>query len=422
MKEKLYIKNFAGIKEAEIELNKINILIGPQATGKSVIAKLLYFFNDLVAVLPFVFQEGGKETEFANFISFKFDGIFPKRSLGNSDFIIKYILGNEYFQISKSDLSIYGVNLTWSEYFKNKMSEYAIFFQKDQEFVIASQKKYRNTIFRSDYINSIYSDLEKSISTDRIFIPAGRSYFASMQKNIFTVLENIKNYDVDVFITEFGSFYDNAKSNIQEKLHQNTDNINHKFGLRWIDNLLNRLLGGVYERRFNLDYVIHNDGRETLISSSSSGQQEVLPLLITLKYLLLMDYWKDGVDVFIEEPEAHLFPSSQRDIVEAFSVVYNSVRIPMNLFITTHSPYILTSFNNLMEAGLIKRKNRKLKELYKIVPKEQILDPKDVSAYSVTHDGVKSIIDPETELILADEIDDVSDQLMVQFDDLMDLR
>lgn len=38
--ERLIIDNFAGIKHLEIELKKINILIGPQGTGKSVCAKL----------------------------------------------------------------------------------------------------------------------------------------------------------------------------------------------------------------------------------------------------------------------------------------------------------------------------------------------------------------------------------------------
>lgn len=41
MKDKLIIKNFGPVKEAEIELKKVNIFIGPQGSGKSTIAKVI---------------------------------------------------------------------------------------------------------------------------------------------------------------------------------------------------------------------------------------------------------------------------------------------------------------------------------------------------------------------------------------------
>lgn len=44
--EKLTVKNFLNIKDVEFNLSNINIIIGQQASGKSVIAKLVYFFKD----------------------------------------------------------------------------------------------------------------------------------------------------------------------------------------------------------------------------------------------------------------------------------------------------------------------------------------------------------------------------------------
>ena len=41
--EKLTVKKFLNIKDIEFNLSKINIIIGQQASGKSVIAKLVYF-------------------------------------------------------------------------------------------------------------------------------------------------------------------------------------------------------------------------------------------------------------------------------------------------------------------------------------------------------------------------------------------
>jgi AAA15 family ATPase/GTPase len=47
MQEKIVVENFGGITEAEINLKKINIFIGPQASGKSVLAKLIYFLTQI---------------------------------------------------------------------------------------------------------------------------------------------------------------------------------------------------------------------------------------------------------------------------------------------------------------------------------------------------------------------------------------
>ena len=41
MSEYLKIRNFLVVKDAEVELKKINVIIGPQANGKSLIAKLI---------------------------------------------------------------------------------------------------------------------------------------------------------------------------------------------------------------------------------------------------------------------------------------------------------------------------------------------------------------------------------------------
>ena len=42
---KLTVKNFSVIKEAELEFGKITVLIGPQASGKSLLCKLAFFFG-----------------------------------------------------------------------------------------------------------------------------------------------------------------------------------------------------------------------------------------------------------------------------------------------------------------------------------------------------------------------------------------
>ena len=46
--ETIYIENFAGIKKMDFDFKSINILIGPQGSGKSVTVKLMYFFKNFI--------------------------------------------------------------------------------------------------------------------------------------------------------------------------------------------------------------------------------------------------------------------------------------------------------------------------------------------------------------------------------------
>lgn len=45
--ETLHVKDFLVIKEAKFDIKKINIIIGSQANGKSIIAKLIYLFSEV---------------------------------------------------------------------------------------------------------------------------------------------------------------------------------------------------------------------------------------------------------------------------------------------------------------------------------------------------------------------------------------
>lgn len=45
--ERIEIYNFGPIKEACFDIKKLNIIIGEQASGKSIISKLIYFFKNI---------------------------------------------------------------------------------------------------------------------------------------------------------------------------------------------------------------------------------------------------------------------------------------------------------------------------------------------------------------------------------------
>src|SRR5690606_29500741 len=130
-----------------------------------------------------------------------------------------------------------------------------------------------------------------------------------------------------------------------------------------------------YVREKEKDYLVHKDQRKVNLTNASSGQQETVPLIIILKTLTRINSVGGGFTLYIEEPEAHLFPTAQKRIVELLARTFNSADNKFHIFVTTHSPYILSSFNNLIYSGNIKNKlileGKKSDKLNKVIPTKE---------------------------------------------------
>lgn len=91
--------------------------------------------------------------------------------------------------------------------------------------------------------------------------------------------------------------------------------------------------------------------------------------------------------------------------------------------VTTHSPYILSSFNNLIEAGKISADTPDKKEaVFKVVPESEVLDPSKLYAYSISKGDIKILIDSDTKLISQNDLDSVSDDLAIDFGELLEIE
>ncbi|HEX8349481.1 MAG TPA: AAA family ATPase, partial [Hymenobacter sp.] len=129
---------------------------------------------------------------------------------------------------------------------------------------------------------------------------------------------------------------------------------------------------------------------------------------------------------YIEEPDAHLHPEGQRDIVNLMAAVYNQREAPLQLLLTTHTPYLLSSFNNLIYAGQLDKQLEDndiigRKKLYATVPKELHMQLADFRVYGIENGKATSLIDEEFGLLMAQSLDSVSDIIADQFGALMDL-
>jgi len=171
---------------------------------------------------------------------------------------------------------------------------------------------------------------------------------------------------------------------------------------------------GEYVYADEQDWIL-NKGIRTNLANASSGQQESLPMLLMLKTWPFV-YGKETT-FFIEEPEAHLFPVSQKQIISLIATIYNS--FGHSFFITTHSPYILTAINNLVVGQDAYDKangdKNKLKKLEKVLATDELIRLGDVSAYTLNKGKLESIIDLENRLIGANLLDAVSDEFDTAF-------
>jgi len=128
------------------------------------------------------------------------------------------------------------------------------------------------------------------------------------------------------------------------------------------------------------------------------------------------------MSIFIEEPEANLFPERQKNIAYFLASLQKKKNRP-ELILSTHSPYILTSLNNLLFANQIIKENETLKEkVNKIIDDKFLIDHEDCDAYLVSDGTVRSMMHEETKLIDADEIDNVSVSSAKDFDSLLQIQ
>lgn len=151
---------------------------------------------------------------------------------------------------------------------------------------------------------------------------------------------------------------------------------------------------------------------------SSSGQQEVIWIVLLL-FVIIME--NRDVFIVIEEPEAHLFPTAQRDMIELIALLITTS--DSHVMITTHSPYILSAFNIYLYAGKLTKQLDKQNKL-NIDKKLRITKP--FAAYFVNsftgQFQKEDIVDSELGLIKAETIDDISNEMNEMFVQFIELE
>lgn len=410
------IENFSTLKHCRIDLRRFNVFIGPQASGKSVIAKLLFFF----AEFPNVYFRKGvlndwNKKSIDRALRERFEQIFPKYSWELGEYSIKYRRGEVEVRIDYGRTAAGKAKLAIS-YPENVMQDYRKYKSGHKKIVQEIQNKLSPEKI-TQFLEDISADRVRHyipgyipvLSNPLLFIPASRSFFSNLQSNIFTFLA--ENINIDPFMSEFGSAYESIKRFYGEKMFS----VKQKHGeLR--NRILISVLQGEYMHKDHKDWIQCKHGTIN-IANASSGQQEALPMLLMLCTIPFTRPFGIKKSIYIEEPEAHLFPFAQKNIVALLSLIYANTDHEITL--TTHSPYILSAMNVLITAHDYAKKHG-VDKAREIIGDAMPIAFEDVAAYTVEKGTARSIMDPETRLVGESIIDAVSDSFAAEFDRLLE--
>jgi hypothetical protein len=240
----------------------------------------------------------------------------------------------------------------------------------------------------------------------QLFVPAGRSFFTSIGRAI-AVFEQSNTLDPLTII--FGRIF---RARLESLYRGRQAEASPRFKRAFTE-----ILGGELKGTRDEEHLSMKDGRRIPLSLLSSGQQELLPLLMALPGHLPQRYKQL---LYIEEPEAHLFPSAQSQLVEVLASLTSAPREQTNLVITTHSPYVLAKFNNLILAGTLAR-SRSKEDVAAIVPPESWLTKGRLGAYAICEGRLCEITQSDG-LIDAEYLDSVSGVIAEEFENLLELE
>lgn len=387
MSERVVIRNFLSIEHAEIHLSQVTAIIGPQASGKSLVAKTFLFFRNYLFDLLFEAVEAAADKRtFDKEQRERFVELFHIEQGTDRDFSIHYEKNGVKISV-QGQKGGKNLQLKTSQNISKLFAKMKIDLHKFKD-RNESQNKHH---LRSD----IYEFFEKYPNKlgnlhdlpQTLLVPAARSFYSTIRSEVFSLLSAQKT--LDPVTVQFGRFYEVAKRHFESR------RTGRKPGIIKFDEFQltsKRILKGEFVRRESKDWLKTDWGLIEL-PNSSSGQQEALPLLMSLSFY--PSRFSSDQLLIIEEPEAHLFPLAQKEIIDM--AVDVSEKSKCNIFFTSHSPYILACLNNhLVRTGKTRGK-------------------RFINAYYM-HDGrCDEIFDDEDGLIDFSVLDSVSEDISREF-------
>ncbi len=385
--DRLIVKNFGPLKDINIKLNEINLFIGENGSGKSVLGKLITILYNIYNNMNLTMDNIIKSFDEYKINYLSKDTIIELTGISNDNKIENMItIKNLEFQFG-SLMNNFKNNYSKLQSIKNHQEEEINKFTNYLKTIkkLNNEKKLKYILKKLETINNIISKFNKLQSR---YIPSERNFISIISQSLSSFI--VADIPLPKYLLQFSSDFENATNQIQEL------------------NILN--IKYIYDKGLDRHKIYYDDQNYLLLNESSSGIQAVIPLLITYKY-----FTEEYHSIVIEEPEQNLFPKAQKEVID---FIIENLQKNNQLFLMTHSPYILTALNNLILAHDVK--TVKGEEAIKgLVKSSQCIPFEEINAYYIENGKAIDIMDKENRLIGINIIDEISDEVNETFDILL---
>jgi predicted ATPase len=399
-KERLVIKNFGPIKSVDLELGKMTVLIGDQATGKSTIAKVLAvcrYFSYIVNL----------------------EDIHSEKLEANEYFLRGLIDWGLLHCLSEKSEIIYKCELYEFEVVGKNVGNSGETFLATYTKLTPNHESFKKLLDELDNLRNdenMYNDKESLLGYHiklEIWTP-NENFF---RLNVKKVMNNPLYVSTERTLQTI-SFDKNLL--IADALQDNLKKINYIVRRTSKEKKIEPLSITYKNDSTGLGYIKkENESVYYPLHYGASGYQATIPIILSVKYYI--EYEKKAKTFIIEEPELNLFPKTQKNLVAYFA---ESMNLNNHSFlIPTHSPYILSSLNNLLYAHKIGNieNNQFGIRVNEIVPKQFWLNPENVSVYYLENGVCKNLLNHDEGFINIDDLDSASEIINKEFDQLLSI-
>ena len=426
------------VKAVKFDVNKINLFIGPQGSGKSTIAKIISFcfWLEKNAILHQGINHINNDFFYENLLIFhKLDKYFSQESCIRfaSNIVSFEYVGKNLIYVKKGD-AFESALVSKIAYIP---AERVIVTIPEISSVPFSNNCLRNYIFEWFNIRNKYS-----LNNKREIADLGVSYYFNEEsKKDILILQNNK----EIELHEASSGMQAAVplyiliDYLSKWIYNNVEDVSFEkkdLVISAMSNLFDQYINGTqkntskvnkneeYESRRN-DLMQQLMNLSIEIQSDKSIREQFFKDQTTGRYYSLSERlsFSHFSNIIIEEPELNLFPETQSSLV--YSILKSINQDRDNIVITTHSPYILYALNNCMQAWIANKKDPEsmsslIGELS--FDKESFVDPQKVSVWELENgmfkkykDYLKNTIQDGDGLIRKNYFDSIMQNVMDDF-------
>ena len=287
--QKIIIHQLGPVEHCELEINDFMIFTGPQASGKSTIAKSVFFFKNIrkllvsqirkrYTVLSYLPDDNSMELSLkgrllrevrANFLQ-----IFGSTWCMSNDMQLQYYYTEDVsIKVSLKEDQI-SPNYIWIEFSKSLLD-----FLNHIEQEIKGKLIYTDISFFSEEIDRFFEDDEEIV-----YVPAGRSMITLLSTQLNYIYSSMddeqkrtmdyctRNYMERILQLKTG-FSLSPEQMIAQQINLTDVKINKKL-LYQMAELMYKILGGEYRSVNGEERLLISDDHYVKINFASSGQQE----------------------------------------------------------------------------------------------------------------------------------------------------